>query len=259
MIALRSDRAGTGRVAERDSARSLGAHARTFDPLPGLGAIALGGRLGVQLGDSAVGQINPIYFQGAAGPSARPRRGDRPEQPAPADRLALQPDLWLGAGPRGARGRCGGVRRIATRADADAGRASARRRRSGRRSSTPAAQPWPVEHVSARIAEIERYARYPITRSRPSPRSEPRTSRARRSGSRPVRRAAHDRAGPRLRRIDDPDPRRPLPRRARAPHRRSSPRASATPIRRFRRVTGLPKSRHRPVVAPSASASASPS
>jgi hypothetical protein len=125
----------------------------------GLGAVALAVGIGVQLGDSAVDQIDPLYFQG---PAVHPRdRGaalDPATLPGPIVSPYSQAYSWA-QGNDALAAYNGGVSNPylpepvpAVRQLADAEWVVV---------ETPATQPWPVMHSGAH-PEIERYARYPI-------------------------------------------------------------------------------------------------
>ncbi|HYJ52083.1 MAG TPA: hypothetical protein VEW04_02835 [Allosphingosinicella sp.] len=129
----------------------------------GLGAVALAVGVGVQLGESAVSQIDPLYFQG---PAIHPRdRGaalDPNNLPGPIVSPYLQAYDWA-QGNAALAAYSGGqsypyapdpepaVQRLAeTQWEVV---------------EVPAAQPWPAGQVSEN-PEIERYARYPIEEKR---------------------------------------------------------------------------------------------
>ena len=125
------------------------------------------GVVGVQLGESAIAEIDPIHFQGAA---VHPRDRGAAIDPATRSRRAqagYRPGLWLGRGPCRAARRMRGMRALSGDA-AYAGRkpppAPARRRCLARRQPPPPSlKPWPPGEVSARgDPAVERYIDYPI-------------------------------------------------------------------------------------------------
>lgn len=119
---------------------------------------------GVQLGRSAISEINPIHFQG---PLERPQAITPPPEPAPFDPYA-QSYQWTLPPPRAVE--CGvdcegvQIERAAHLAmDASAGRDNAL---PSWRDATPATQlrPWPPGEVPNANRSIERYLRYPVSR-----------------------------------------------------------------------------------------------
>ena len=183
--------------------------------------------VGVQLGESAIGQINPIYFQGPPSIRATAARRSTATRPASRSRDRYRQPIRLGAGPaardrrdccecgapamprraglsargslfRQPRGRARWRRRARARARRPPRRAARRRRRARRRS----------RRSSATLTTRSRTRCAP-----PSAAYEPREDAGRSDAATPV-----DVSG-----IDDPDPRRRRRRRARAPPRRSPP------------------------------------
>ena len=165
--------------------------------LAGDGRAALAVGLGVQIGESAVGEIDPIHFQGAAAAG----QGIDPATSPPPPQSALRPGLWLGAGQCGAAGRRGGHE------DFDyvpqAGVRRPRRRRSGRsdRAGEPralAAGPGlrpsggrALHRLSDRGEEIDRRPRRPSRRASPPAPADA----SRRRSPPPANRFALDRRG----------------------------------------------------------------
>lgn len=120
--------------------------------------------VGVQLGKSAISEINPIHFQG---PLERPQAITPPPEPAPFDPYARSYDWSLPPAPAV---ECGAdcdsvqVERAAQFAlDREAGRDPAL---PYWRDATPAAQlrPWAPGEMPGGNLPIERYMRYPVNR-----------------------------------------------------------------------------------------------
>jgi hypothetical protein len=172
MIALslrsrtRGPRDGTGWRRAR-WARMLG-HSILWS---GLGTVALAVGVGVQLGESAVNQIDPLYFQG---PAIHPRDRGAALDPATLPGPIVSPYQQAYSWARGAEALAAyhgevaypyalnpepAVQQLAETQWAVV--------------ETPQAQPWPVVHAGAN-PEIERYARYPIE-DKPSVEREPET------------------------------------------------------------------------------------
>jgi hypothetical protein len=121
--------------------------------------------LGIHLGESSIGQINPIYFQG---PAVHPRDAalQLTSQPAAAGAPAYPRSLWLGRGRRGARPMHDCGRR--TRRPRSIGRSLFRQSRvavgpSARRARAWRGLPKPDHSGPARGPA----AYYPITRRKP--------------------------------------------------------------------------------------------
>jgi hypothetical protein len=120
--------------------------------------------LGVQLGQSAIADIDPIHFQG---PLERPHAITPPPDPAPFDPYS-QPYVWsLPATPGLAYcgDDCGGAqaRALSYAMDASAGRDAAL---PAWRDATPTTElrPWPPGEMPNGGLPIERYMRYPVNR-----------------------------------------------------------------------------------------------
>lgn len=143
----------------------------------GLGAVALAVGVGVQLGESAVNQIDPLYFQG---PAIHPRdRGaalDPNNLPGPIVSPYLQAYDWAQGNAALAASYSGpGTYPYAPDPEPAVQRLAETQ---WEVVEVPAAQPWPAGQVSEN-PEIERYARYPIEEKRaavaePSTSEEPR-------------------------------------------------------------------------------------
>lgn len=119
-----------------------------------MGALALAVGLGVQLGESAVREIDPLYFQG---PAARPAGLDAvAEAPAPAPAAYAQAYGWQE----------GNAARLAE-SSIDYPYAPTPMPVAARQLQEPAPPPplslapWPAGQVSAH-PEVERYTDYPI-------------------------------------------------------------------------------------------------
>lgn len=121
--------------------------------------------IGVQLGRSAISEINPIHFQGAV---ERPQGITPPPEPAPFNPYA-QPYVWsLPPGPSlvDCAGDCDTVRaHQATQLalDESAGRDASL---PYWRDSTPTTElrPWPPGEMPNAGPPLERYMRYPVNR-----------------------------------------------------------------------------------------------
>jgi hypothetical protein len=139
---------------------------------PGMIGIALAVGIGVQMGESVIGAINPIHFQGAAPPV----QAVDPNAPAPAQSGFARDYGWAEGD-------------AARQADSQAGAAAVQDfdyvpQASLQRAAAPAWQadtapvnltPWPPGRVSAH-PEIERYTDYPIEEkpaARPAPTPAP--------------------------------------------------------------------------------------
>ena len=124
----------------------------------GLGAVALAVGIGVQLGDSAVEQIDPLYFQG---PAVHPRdRGaalDPNSLPGPIVSPYSQAYSWA-QGQEALAAHGGGQAYIYVPEPLPRQLAETQ----WEVVEAEPAQPWPVVHAGVR-PDIERYARYPIT------------------------------------------------------------------------------------------------
>lgn len=148
-------RQGTGRPRAR-WARMLGQSILWS----GIGAVALAVGIGVQLGESAVNQIDPLYFQG---PAVHPRdRGaalDPDNLPGPITSPYLQAYGWAQQNAALA----------ASSSNADYPYApepepvirQAAEEQPWEVVEAPSAAPWPPGQVGAN-PQVERYARYPI-------------------------------------------------------------------------------------------------
>jgi hypothetical protein len=157
--ALRSSLGGRRRGTRRPRARwarMLG-HSILWS---GLGAVALAVGIGVQLGEGAVNQIDPLYFQG---PALHPRdRGaalDPNNLPGPIVSPYLQAYGW-------AQGNAALAAYATPRVDypyAPDPAPSVQRLAETEWEvvELPAAQPWPATPAGEN-PEVERYARYPI-------------------------------------------------------------------------------------------------
>lgn len=126
--------------------------------------IAAAAIIGVQLGRSAISEINPIHFQG---PLERPAAITPPPEPAPYN-LYAQPYAWSLPPPPavGCGTDCGDaqIERAAQFVlDREAGRDPAL---PYWRDATPAAQlrPWAAGEMPDANLPIERYMRYPVNR-----------------------------------------------------------------------------------------------
>ena len=142
--------------------------------------------LGVQLGQSAIADINPVHFQGPLAPQGI----TPPPEPAPFDPYA-QPYVWSLTPPASlvdcVGPDCGAARtreavRLAT--DESAGRDPAL---PYWRDATPVTelQPWTPGEVPGRDLAVERYMHYPVNREEadapapapaPKPEAEPATA-----------------------------------------------------------------------------------
>jgi hypothetical protein len=156
--ALRSRLGGRRRGTRRPRARwarMLG-HSILWS---GLGAVALAVGIGVQLGEGAVNQIDPLYFQG---PALHPRdRGaalDPNNLPGPIVSPYLQAYGW-------AQGNAALAAYATPRVDYPYAPDPAPVQRAAETQweivEAPAAQPWPAA-PAAENPEVERYARYAI-------------------------------------------------------------------------------------------------
>ena len=127
--------------------------------------LVLAAVIGVQLGRSAISEINPIHFQG---PLARPQAITPPPEPAPFDPYG-QPYVWS-MPPPPAMADCGfdcgtaqtgEAMRLAM--GASAGRDTAL---PYWRDATPATelQPWPPGEMPDAGRRLERYMSYPVNR-----------------------------------------------------------------------------------------------
>lgn len=118
--------------------------------------------IGIQLGESAVSEINPVHFQGPAEPVVAV---DTAAAPAPAPDPYAQAYGWGDSGAPGPI--CGG--------DCDAGQARAAAAFAGRvesrdaaaaywRDVTPTTElpPWQPGQVPNRALSVERYMHYPV-------------------------------------------------------------------------------------------------
>jgi hypothetical protein len=124
--------------------------------------LAIAAIIGVQLGRSAIAEIDPIHFQG---PLERPHGITPPPEPAPYDPYrdyvwSLPPDPTLAS----CDGDCTAESRALSFAmDASAGRDPAL---PAWRDATPATdlRPWPPGETPDRGQSLERYMRYPVNR-----------------------------------------------------------------------------------------------
>ena len=152
--------AGTGRPRRRFSAMFRARPNNLALASVGLVAAAL---IGVQLGQSAISEINPIHFQG---PLERPQGIIPPPEPAPFDPYG-QPYVWSAAPPPVVADcgfDCGTTpTREAMRLALDSS--------NGRdaslpywRDATPASElrPWAPGEMPGRGRNIERYMNYPV-------------------------------------------------------------------------------------------------
>jgi hypothetical protein len=131
---------------------------------PGLIGIALAVGLGVQMGESTVGEINPIHFQGAA-PPVRPF--DPAVQPPPVASTYAQAYGWQE----------GDAARQADSGNQDFDYmpppATVQRTSEQVMPPPPSMAPWPPGQVSSH-PQIERYTDYPIeTKPAAPPEPEP--------------------------------------------------------------------------------------
>jgi hypothetical protein len=120
--------------------------------------------LGVQLGQSAISEINPVHFQGPLAPEGI----TPPPEPAPYDPYAAQyvwsvppPPLAADCNPNCAPAQFRQTDRFAM--DAPAGRDTAL---PPWRDATPAAElrPWPPGDMPNGNLPVERYMHYPVNR-----------------------------------------------------------------------------------------------
>ena len=152
---------GTGRGAPRFSFMVR----RRLNTILGFSAAVLvAGAVGVQLGESAIAEINPIHFQGAASPP----RGIDPVSVAPAEDSFAAAYDWE-AGHAALRAACGGdcnarLSRHATAYAYDAPAVVQPAAAPYWRDITPAAEPapWPAGETGAPRPEVERYMDYPV-------------------------------------------------------------------------------------------------
>jgi hypothetical protein len=121
--------------------------------------------VGVQLGRSAISEINPIHFQG---PLERPRAITPPPEPTPYDPYA-QPYVWSMPPPASP----GDCMRDCDTAQAREAMRLAMDASAGRdpalpywRDATPATElrPWPPGALPERGRGVERYLHYPVDR-----------------------------------------------------------------------------------------------
>lgn len=145
--------------------------ARRSDHLLALSVAALvASVIGVQLGRSAIAEINPIHFRG---PAAAPRGIDPNMAPPPSRDVLAQTEIWgqSYAPPRFECGRdCDAYQAREAAAVALDGTAPAPRR-SGRywRDATPTAEPaaWAPGETGRRTLSVEHYMHYPIEETSP--------------------------------------------------------------------------------------------
>lgn len=131
----------------------------------GAAALAGAGIVGVQLGQSAISEVNPIHFQG---PLERPKAITPPPEPAPYDPYAQTYNWTMGAGETEA---------MACELDCDGSQAreAMRLALAGQdgapapalpawRDATPQTElrPWPPGTVPGRGLSVERYLHYPV-------------------------------------------------------------------------------------------------
>jgi len=156
-----AERAGTGQCRRRFRSMLRGRQNSLALASVGLVAAAI---LGVQLGQSAIAEIDPIHFQG---PQERPRAITPSPEPAPYNPYA-QTYVWSMPPPPAAD--CGPdcdtahARRVVQLAlDETAGRDPAL---PYWRDATPATElrPWPPGETPDRGLPLERYMRYPVNR-----------------------------------------------------------------------------------------------
>jgi hypothetical protein len=124
---------------------------------PAMGALALAVGLGVQLGESAVREIDPLYFQGPAG---RPMAID-PVAQAPASSPYAQAYGWEQG--NAARLADSGIDYPYAPTPVSLVEPIAEPARQDAPSPPPSLAPWPPGQVSIH-PEIERYTDYPIER-----------------------------------------------------------------------------------------------
>ena len=119
--------------------------------------------IGVQLGHSAISEINPIHFRGAA---AAPRGIDPTIAPPPPDRFVQAFDWTAGQAARAFE--CGGncdAREIRQAATVAMDRIRPPRTAGPWwRDATPVSEPrpWPPGETGSRRLSVERYMHYPI-------------------------------------------------------------------------------------------------
>jgi hypothetical protein len=134
---------------------------------PGMIGIALAVGIGVQMGESAIGAINPIHFQGAAAPV----QGIDPNSlPPPPQSTYAQAYGWeQGYAARQAESGVGDFDYVP---QASVQRASVQRAAAAPvwMNQAPAATlaPWPPGRISSH-PEVERYMDYPIEEKRADP------------------------------------------------------------------------------------------
>ena len=126
--------------------------------------LVLAAVIGVQLGQSAISEINPIHFQGAL---ERPQGITPPPEPAPFDPYG-QPYVWSMTPPPMVADcgfDCGGTAQtqqaMRLAMDNSAGRDSSL---PYWRDATPATElrPWPPGEMPGRARSVERYMHYPV-------------------------------------------------------------------------------------------------